>query len=496
VIVLKTKIATFVAILAIATIFISPLLVSAQTFQYVLGTDYYSPAEVSMPVKGAVYPDPNFHTSIVRVTDKSDGYSDDGIQNEYATRDPENCNGSFVILRTNDGELYLYDTSTFQMRNHFTDVSLGEEAEPKWDNNDPKIFYYVYGMQLRTYNIDTDTSTTIHDFKNLYPSGAYITAKVKGDASLDRRYWAFMVEDSDYNRLAVIVYDKATDKILGQKSSFPDSLNYVSIDMSGNHCVIGYDSIATQVFSRDLKTSIDLPAGANGHQDLAITADGRDVMVYQNNENDWIAMADLNTGAETKLVKIPFDVTPDVGLHFSGNCANTPGWALISTYGCKNPPPNSTHSWMDTQLFMVQLQANGTVWRIAHTQCYTALNFNSEKNYFAECFATINTQGSRIYFGSNWVNFTMDYSDAYMISLPRDWFAELSSSAKMITPVPANSPTPTPAETLPIITLGFPLTMIAAVFLIATILLVVIFLVRRKAGKTSGKPRVPRHQIN
>jgi hypothetical protein len=41
---------------------------------------------------------------------------------------------------------------------------------------------------------------------------------------------------------------------------------------------------------------IDLPSGVNGHMDLALTSDGKDVMVYQNNQNDWIAMADLDTG--------------------------------------------------------------------------------------------------------------------------------------------------------------------------------------------------------
>ena len=62
--------------------------------------------------------------------------------------------------------------------------------------------------------------------------------------------------------------------------------------------------------------------------DLALASDGRDVMVYQNTATDWIAMAYLKTGVETNLVKIPFNVSEDIGLHFSGNCADTPGWAL------------------------------------------------------------------------------------------------------------------------------------------------------------------------
>lgn len=420
-----------VVVLVVAIFALSMLLsakVTAQStgsgsFQFVNGTDYYTSSDIAMPPKGVTFTDPNFHTSIVRMTDKSDGYSDTGIENEYSRIDPENCNGSFVILRGNQAEVYLYDTATFQMKKHIENIFLGEEPEPRWDPTDPKIFYYVYGTELRTYNIDNDVSTTVHDFHAQFPNASYITTKVEGDASLDRRYWSFMVEDSDYNLLSVIVYDKAQNSIVGQLNTFPDALDWTSMDMSGSHCLIGYDSHDTQVFSRDLTNGTDLPHGAAGHMDLAETTDGGDVIVYQNTATDWIAMADLNTLQEVKLVKIPFDVNPDIGMHFSGNSAKTPGWVLVSTYGCKNPPTDSTHSWMDTQLFMLELRPNGTLWRIAHTNSFLALDFNAEKNYFAECFAAINTQGTRIYYGSNWANFATDYTDTYMITIPQEWHA-------------------------------------------------------------------------
>jgi hypothetical protein len=401
-----------------------------------MGTDYYTPIDTAMPQKGTTFTDPNFHTSIVRITDKSDGYSNDGIENEYARIDPENSDGTYVILRANDGECYLYDTVTFQMKKHLAGIMLGEEPEPRWEASKPKIFYYVYGTELRSYNIDTDASTTIHDFKKEFPSAAYITTKSEGDASLDRRFWSFMVEDSSYNLISVIVFDKTSNSIVGQKSVFPDSLNWVSMDMSGKHCIIGYDTRVPQVFSRDFSTGIDLPRGANGHMDLALTSEGRYVMVYQNTATDWIAMADLDTGVETQLVFIPFNVTIDIGLHFSGNCANTPGWVLVSTYGCKNPPPDENHSWMDTQLFMVELKANPSIWRITHTHSYTSLNFTEEKNYFAEAFASINTRGSKIYFGSNWGNFTIGYTDTYQVTLPQEWLTTIPEFPSLLVMLP------------------------------------------------------------
>jgi len=300
---------------------------------------------IRIPTKGSPFIDPDFGTTVIRITDKAiDGYSGLGIENEYARTDPENSDGTLIILRGNDGEWYLYDANTFQMVKRLSNiVGGGEEPEPRWDPSNLKVFYYLYGTELRSYNVDKDVSTTIHDFRADFPFASYITTKTEGDASLDRRYMCFMVEDSSCNLLKVITYDKSSDRILGQKTSFSDRIDWVSMDMSGDHCVIGYESHVAQVFSLDFSTSVDLPAGANGHMDLALTSDGRDVMVYQNTATDWIAMADLNTGVETPLLEIPFGINVDIGLHFSGNSADRPGWVLVSTYGSIIPPTGSHH---------------------------------------------------------------------------------------------------------------------------------------------------------
>ena len=170
--------------------------------------------------------------------------------------------------------------------------------------------------------------------------------------------------------------------------------------------------------------------------DLALTSDYSDVIVYQNTATDWIAMADLDTGVETQLVQIPFSVNSDIGLHFSGNCANTPGWVLVSTYGSKNTLPDENHSWMDTQLFMVELKANPSIWRIAHTHSYTSLEYTGEKNYFTEAFASINTRGTKIYFGANWGNFDTDYTDTYQVTLPQEWLPTIPEFPSLLVMLP------------------------------------------------------------
>jgi len=400
-----------------------------EKFKPVLGAKFYPPVEMGRPEKGVPIIEPNFHTRIMRITDKSDGYTGPGIENEYARTDPENADGTYLILRGNDGGWYRYRTADFKLVEHLDITGGGEEPEPRWDNSNPKIFYYLYGSKLKSYNFGTGKVTTVHDFRKDFSAVTYITTKTEGDTSRDRRFWCFMLEDYGYRIQAVVCYDKKLNKIVGRKDTFPDNINWVSMDMSGKHCIIGYENLPAQVFANDLSISFSLPNGANGHMDPALTADGKDVMVLQNNATDWISMVDLGTGMETNLLPIPFDVNGDIGLHFSGNGSETPGWVLVSTYGSKNLPTESKdHSWMDTQLFMLELKDKPIVWRLAYTHAYTSLDFSAEKNYFSEAFAAINQKGTKIYFGSNWSNFTTDYSDAYQLTLPDDWRKNLKKS--------------------------------------------------------------------
>ena len=397
-------------------------------FEFIMGTDYYPAPNTSQPEKGKLHQDPDFLTTIARVTQKADGYAGPGIENEYSRCSPQQRDMNWIILRANSGEWYFYTSFSGELSKQITAFNdCVQEPEPRWDQMNSRLFYYLCGSELRCYDTNTDLSTTVHDFKNEFPSVYDITTKVEGDASLDRRYWCFMVEDSLFNLLAVIVYDRTADSVVGQKTSgFPDAINWVSMDMSGNHCLIGYESINyIQVFDRTMTTSLNLPAGSNAHGVLALTSGNQDVWVYQNTATDYISYCDLATGTETQLIHIPFDVNGDIGLHFSGNCYETPGWVLVSTYGSYNPPPGQQHSWMDCQLFMLELKSDPRIWRIAHTQSYTSQNFDGEKNYFAEAFAAINTQGTRIYWGSNWRNYAADYTDTYQVLLPDNWVADM-----------------------------------------------------------------------
>jgi len=380
---------------------------------YVTGTQLFPIPAIPPPGKCLVVEDPVFKTRVSRVTDRDqDGYNEEAILNHYSKADYENSDGTRVLLLTPRSMVWhLYDTTSF---GRVKTVALGSSSqpEPRWDDTDPSLLYYVDGMRLMTVNVSSGQRATIRDFSGDVPGARTIGTAVEGDASVDRDRWCFMARDSGDSVLAVLAFDRPENAVIGKKTTEIDpSIDWVGTSPSGRHCVIGSDS-GTVAYPVGFGKSVKMPPGANGHADLALTKGGRDVLVYQNNDTDWIAMADLDTGAETNLVRIPFTTNSDIGLHFSGNCARTPGWLLVSTYGRKEP--SGSPSWMDQHLFMVELEPEARVWRVASTYSYMG-------DYWAEAFASVNRAGTRVYWGSNWGQASLDRIETFVALLPIGW---------------------------------------------------------------------------
>ncbi len=398
---------------------------------YVLGTEARDIPELERPARGASVTEPVFGTPILRLTDIDAGdYAGPGIENEYSRTDPENADGTLAVLRGNGGDWYVC-----ALEGGFELTSLAEpfadcvqEPEPRWDSEDPTGLYYVCGTQLRRVDLATGDVETLYDFADEVPDAYAIGTRTEGEPSLTRRYWAFMVWDEDFATRAVVVYDLAGNRVIGRldASDLAEEIDWVGMSPTGERVLIGYETLPYMLScSRGLDARLRLPDGSNAHGDFARTADGRDVWVYQNTATDFIAMADLDSGNETPLLEIPFGTNLDIGLHFSGNCVDTPGWVLVSTYGARGAAP--THSWMDTQLFMLELADSPRIWRLAHTRCYTAEGADDDPEYFAEAFAAINADGTHVYFGSNWGELASEYTDAYLLLLPEGWTQKLQA---------------------------------------------------------------------
>lgn len=405
------------------------------TGEYVLDTILYPIPKVNKPGKLKPFIDPVFNIKITRVTDKEiDGYNKKwlSMKNEYATADPENCDGSYVVLTYAEYYWCIYETKNWTIYRHLNKYDGGEiepgPIECRWDQKDPNVLFYRQGSTLYRYKVNQDISEVVYDFaKDIAVEEGIkvrIQTRTEGTPSYDSRYWAFMTEKSDPCMLS---YDLDNKRIIGmKKGSAGDS---ISMSPSGKWIFISQN---TARMKTDFTGRLDIcPYHKKNHGDLAFDTEGNEVFVHQCSD-DWITMHDLKTGKSTRLISMIHDSTwrdytwrtsddkrPMKGFHISGNCYATPGWVLIATTG---EGGRETRNWQAKSLYMLELKENPRIWRIAHTHCVSS-------NYLESVFATINTKGTKIYFGSNWEE-TGGMIETYIAELPPNWYEDFMGKEK------------------------------------------------------------------
>ena len=382
------------------------------------------------PLVASTYKDPIFGSDITRITNvrkRNPSTRARGVVNEYARFDPLNADGSMAIFHGTNGYWFLYDMKTLEYKKSI--LSQGK-LEPRWDVTDPDVLFYISEKKFYKYNVKSSKKTLLYDVRKEYPNASWITTQGEGDGSVDRKYWAFIVVNYNNNTQEItfldwIVFDAETKSVLSRYSEIEGNkitdTNTVSMSMTGEYVLVETD--VTQVFNRDWTNGRKLP-GRHGHGDLALSIDGRDVFVSQDTSTDFFTMIYLDTLEEVNLMVLPFQ-TPEeggvsaAGYHISGNSYKTPGWVLVSTYG-----ENKIRShWGDGTLFLLELKENGRHLRVSNTFTNTAA---VDKDYWSEAFAAIDRQGKYVFWGSNWGEIRKDYADVYRLTLPENWYRELS----------------------------------------------------------------------
>jgi len=403
-------------------------------------TDFEVRQTPSLPEPSARVPfrDPVFGTCVVRVTDRTTDVSSDdsspGLKNEYSRVQSFNADGSRIVVLGLEATWYLYDAKRLQP---IEQLPFGGPVDPRWDASNPDLLYYSEETRLMAYDVRNREQGPVHDFAADLPgqSLAAVWARHEGSPSLDGRYWGLMAEDQDWLTSAFLVYDQQVDRVIAIRdmrsaSGIDREIDSVTISPLGNY-FLGYfddycqpgqlgtdaDPCGLMVYDRDLKNGRGLLRIA-GHGDLALDAQGREVLVYQDIDTDNISVLDLATGTVTPLWPIDFSHT-SIGLHISGRAFRLPGWALVST---QDGDP-AAYTWMDDQVFALELEAGGRVVRLAHT--HSLVDESREQDYWAEPHASVNPDFTPIVFASNWGRAGAGGLDMLLIALPPDWLERL-----------------------------------------------------------------------
>ncbi len=389
------------------------------------------PPSLPEPAVRSPFRDPVFGRCVTRVTDRRHDLDPSdpsrGIKNEYARVQAWNADGTLILLRGLAATWYVYDASTLAPLSYLPEVVI----DPRWDATDPHRLAFADGTALRSVDVTTHETSLVHDFAADFPGQALamVWTRSEGSPSADGTTWGLMAQDESWRPVAFLVYDQASDRVVAIRdlrgTPGTDDIDAVTISPSGRFFVAAFPTCAEgtlgtdaapcgmMVYDRSLANGRGL-SRALGHNDLALDASGRDVAVYQDVDTDEIALIDLESGARTALVPIDFSHEP-IGLHFSGRSFLRPGWAVVSTHDAST----GSATWMDDQLFVLELKAGGRVVRLAHT--HSLVDPDQEHDYWAEPHATANRDLTQVLFTSNWGRSGTEEVETYLVTLPAGW---------------------------------------------------------------------------
>jgi len=402
---------------------------------FVLDLKVYKPPTLAEPAPRQSFRDPIFGTCLVRVTDRdADQTPEDestGLKNEYARVQSFNADGTYLLLYGTEGEWFLYDARSLQPLGQ---LPLG--PEPRWDAEDPGVIYYNDETRLMAFNLGTRESALVHDFGDVPGGGAVaVWMAYEGRPTRDARLWGLMAEDEEWLPVAFLVYDRLEDVVtvrdMRRIPGIEDDVDHVTISPLGTYFLASFDRACPEgelgedadpcglmVYDRDLRNGRGL-LRIIGHYDAALDSRGREVIVYQDVDTDYVSLLDLEKGTILPLWPIDFSHTP-IGFHFSGLAYDQPGWVLVSTHSGGYP---DAYTWMDDQVFALELKAGGRVVRLAHTHSW--VDEDQEHDYWAEPHATVNHDFTRVLFTSNWGRSGTEAVDTFLLELPAGWIDRL-----------------------------------------------------------------------
>ena len=274
------------------------------------GKDVINPLSQPEPEPRLPFTDPAFNTCLIRVTDRTSDLSpydpSPGIKNEYSRVQSFNADDSLILARGIEGTWYVYDAQTL--------LPYGEaplDVEPRWDDEDPFTIYFFEDTSLYSYHLKEGERRNLHDFSSDFPEYSISVAwtRYEGSPSADRSLFGVMVQDQDWEVVGFGIYDLNADQLRARRL-FPDGVEVdsVTISPSGKYFLAFFDTYCERgqlgtdqdpcgfmVYDQDLGNGRGL-LRIVGHADIAFGERGKEVLVYQDIDTDFISMVDLASG--------------------------------------------------------------------------------------------------------------------------------------------------------------------------------------------------------
>ena len=360
---------------------------------------------IAKPAVGQSYVDPQFKTTIRRITSVGTGGV---LKPMYSTTQAWNADESYMILyHTGNvgGRHELYQGKAPYGYVKTLNIAPSDLEQVWWHTSDPDVFFYPSGKTLMRYHVSTNLKDIVHTFSDCTGT---ISADSHGFTSFDSK--AVGLKCSANNR--AYVYKIDTNQVVST-TTLPADSDAPIIAASGSLAYWNGD-----VYGATLARQYSLNlAYAHEHTSMGRLANGHDThnaVSFDGNYVGSLVTRDITARTAATIIGpstgYPYPVS---GTHVSALAFKQPGWVAVSGTG-DYANGKLGQRVLDNEILLANTNAGGSVCRVAHTR--TSGKVYSSNSYWAEAHASISPRGTRIIFGSDWEN--SGSVDTYIVELP------------------------------------------------------------------------------
>jgi hypothetical protein len=357
---------------------------------------------LARPALGAAVVDPQFGSTIRRITAAAATAGDAVIKPMYSTVSAWNADESRMILYRVGRGHELYDGRTYAFIRSLA-IAPSDIEQVYWHTSDPDVFFFPSGKRLVRYHVSTAAQDTVHTF------GSCTGSLTAGSDPM------FMAWDSGTIGLRcdsqLFLYRITTDTVLATGTGSADPPQVAPSGTLAYMQGTVVDTALRPVRQLDLANPYD-------HAALGRTAAGRDTLNTvafdaggAGSGVGSLVTFDLGDGTSRVIVGpatgFPY---PPSGTHVSTVAYRQPGWTFLSIVG--NP---SGQGVLDNEIVVADTNT-GAVCRAAHHRSFGGNNTRLAQTYWAEPHVVASPSGTRALFASDWGNGAA--VDTYVLELP------------------------------------------------------------------------------
>jgi hypothetical protein len=360
---------------------------------------------VAKPAVGQAYTDPQFHTTIRRITNVGTGGV---LKPMYSTTQAWNADESYMILYHTanvGGRHELYQGKAPYAYIKTLNITPSDLEQVWWHTSDPDILFYPSGNTLVRYHVSSGAKDIVHTFSDC--SGS-VSADSHGFTSFDSKVVG--LKCSANNKAYTFKID--TNQVVGT-AALPTDSDAPLASASGSLAYWNGD-IYNAALAKQYSLNLANPAEHTSMGRLANGHDTHNAVSFDGTYTGSLVVHDITARTATTVIGqatgYPYPVS---GTHVSALAFKAPGYVAVSGTGDYYNGKLGQRV-LENEVLLANTNSGGSVCRVAHT--HTSGKQYSSQGYWAEAHASISPSGTRIVFGSDWEN--SGSVDAYVVELP------------------------------------------------------------------------------